>query len=110
MLALPLALSARCSAARHRSTPRHARDDRHRHADGAGDEERHSLVELTNQLRREKGLGVIDAILEAGPVRLRPILMTSLAMVLGMLPSAFGVGEGGEFPCADVAGDDWRRR
>ena len=55
------------------------------------------LVDLTNQLRREKGLGVIDAILEAGPVRLRPILMTTLAMVLGMLPSAFGVGEGGEF-------------
>ena len=55
------------------------------------------LVDLTNQLRREKGLSVVDAILEAGPVRLRPILMTTLAMVLGMLPSAFGVGEGGEF-------------
>ena len=55
------------------------------------------LVDLTNQLRREKGLSVVDAILEAGPTRLRPILMTTLAMVLGMLPSAFGVGEGGEF-------------
>jgi len=55
------------------------------------------LIDLTNQLRRDKGLSVIDAILEAGPVRLRPILMTTLAMVLGMLPSAFGVGEGGEF-------------
>ena len=55
------------------------------------------LVDLTNQLRREKGLGVIEAILQAGPVRLRPILMTTLAMVLGMLPSAFGIGEGGEF-------------
>ena len=55
------------------------------------------LVDLTNQLRREKGLGVVEAILQAGPVRLRPILMTTLAMVLGMLPSAFGVGEGGEF-------------
>ena len=55
------------------------------------------LVDLTNQLRREKGLSVVDAILEAGPVRLRPILMTTLAMVLGMLPSAFGIGEGGEF-------------
>jgi len=55
------------------------------------------LVDLTNQLRRDKGLSVVDAILEAGPTRLRPILMTTLAMVLGMLPSAFGVGEGGEF-------------
>ncbi|HEX5069424.1 MAG TPA: efflux RND transporter permease subunit [Vicinamibacterales bacterium] len=55
------------------------------------------LIDLTNQLRRDKGLGVVEAILEAGPVRLRPILMTTLAMVLGMLPSAFGVGEGGEF-------------
>jgi HAE1 family hydrophobic/amphiphilic exporter-1 len=55
------------------------------------------LVDLTNQLRREKGLSVRDAILQAGPVRLRPILMTTMAMILGMLPSAFGVGEGGEF-------------
>ena len=55
------------------------------------------LIDLTNQLRREKGLGVVEAILEAGPVRLRPILMTTMAMVLGMLPAAFGVGEGGEF-------------
>jgi HAE1 family hydrophobic/amphiphilic exporter-1 len=55
------------------------------------------LIDLTNQLRRDKGLSVVDAILQAGPVRLRPILMTTLAMVLGMVPSAFGVGEGGEF-------------
>ncbi len=55
------------------------------------------LVDLTNQLRREKGLGVSAAILRAGPARLRPILMTTMAMILGMLPSAFGVGEGGEF-------------
>ncbi len=55
------------------------------------------LVDLTNQLRREQGLSVTDAILQAGPVRLRPILMTTMAMILGMLPSAFGIGEGGEF-------------
>jgi len=55
------------------------------------------LVDLTNQFRREKGMSVTEAILHAGPVRLRPILMTTMAMVLGMLPSAFGLGEGGEF-------------
>jgi HAE1 family hydrophobic/amphiphilic exporter-1 len=54
------------------------------------------LVDLTNQYVRE-GLGVRDAILKAGPVRLRPILMTTIAMILGMLPSAMGRGEGSEF-------------
>jgi hydrophobe/amphiphile efflux-1 (HAE1) family protein len=39
----------------------------------------------------------LQAILEAGPERLRPILMTSAAMVLGMLPTALGRGEGSEF-------------
>ena len=38
-----------------------------------------------------------DAILKAGPVRLRPILMTTIAMILGMMPSAMGSGEGSEF-------------
>ncbi len=54
------------------------------------------LVDLTNQYVRE-GLSVTDAILKAGPVRLRPILMTTIAMILGMLPSAMGTGEGSEF-------------
>jgi hydrophobe/amphiphile efflux-1 (HAE1) family protein len=54
------------------------------------------LVDLTNQYVRE-GLSVRDAILKAGPVRLRPILMTTIAMILGMLPSAMGRGEGSEF-------------
>ena len=55
------------------------------------------LVDYTNQLHREEGLPVRDALLKAGPVRLRPIVMTTLAMILGMLPSAMGRGEGGEF-------------
>jgi outer membrane protein TolC len=55
------------------------------------------LVDLTNQMRREHGMGVVEAILHAGPIRLRPILMTTMAMILGMLPAAFGLGEGGEF-------------
>jgi hydrophobic/amphiphilic exporter-1 (mainly G- bacteria), HAE1 family len=54
------------------------------------------LVDYTNQLRRE-GLGVKEALLKAGPVRLRPIVMTTVAMILGMTPSAFGGGDGSEF-------------
>ena len=53
------------------------------------------LVEFTNQMRR-RGLGVREAILEAGPIRLRPILMTTLAMIFGMLPVAAGFGAGAE--------------
>ena len=46
---------------------------------------------------RDHGEPPMQAILEAGPERLRPILMTSAAMVLGMLPTAMGRGEGSEF-------------
>jgi len=55
------------------------------------------LVDLTNHYHREEGLSVKDAILKAGPIRLRPILMTTLAMILGMWPSAAATGEGAEF-------------
>jgi outer membrane protein TolC len=55
------------------------------------------LIDLTNHYVREQGKSVKEAILAAGPIRLRPILMTTLAMILGMLPSALGRGEGGEF-------------
>ncbi len=54
------------------------------------------LVDYTNQLRGE-GLAVREALLAAGPVRLRPIIMTTLAMILGMLPSAMSHGDGSEF-------------
>jgi HAE1 family hydrophobic/amphiphilic exporter-1 len=53
------------------------------------------IVEFTNQLRDE-GRSVRDALLEAGPLRLRPILMTTVAMVAGMLPVAFARGDGAE--------------
>jgi HAE1 family hydrophobic/amphiphilic exporter-1 len=53
------------------------------------------LVDYTNVLR-ERGIPRREAILQAGPVRLRPILMTTFAMVFGMLPVAFGMGEGAE--------------
>jgi HAE1 family hydrophobic/amphiphilic exporter-1 len=53
------------------------------------------IVDFTNQLR-EKGYEVKEALVEAGKERLRPILMTTLAMVLGMLPIALATGEGSE--------------
>ncbi len=53
------------------------------------------LVDYTNVLRG-RGMSRREAILQAGPVRMRPILMTTFAMVFGMLPIALGVGEGAE--------------
>jgi HAE1 family hydrophobic/amphiphilic exporter-1 len=53
------------------------------------------LIDYTNTLRT-RGLSRQEAILQAGPVRLRPILMTTFAMVFGMLPVAMGLGEGSE--------------
>jgi HAE1 family hydrophobic/amphiphilic exporter-1 len=53
------------------------------------------LVDYTNTLRA-RGMSRREAILQAGPVRLRPILMTTFAMVFGMLPVALGIGEGSD--------------
>jgi len=53
------------------------------------------LVDLINQLRQQ-GVERIEAIMEAGTARLRPILMTSLTTALGLLPMALGFGEGSE--------------
>ena len=53
------------------------------------------LVDYTNTLRG-RGMERREAILHAGPVRLRPILMTTIAMVFGMIPVAIGFGEGSE--------------
>jgi len=53
------------------------------------------LVTFANDQRRE-GMEPISAALQAGVVRLRPVLMTALAMILGMLPMSLGLGEGGE--------------
>ncbi|MFO1302352.1 MAG: efflux RND transporter permease subunit [Burkholderiales bacterium] len=53
------------------------------------------LVDFANRARRG-GASLHDALLQAGQVRLRPILMTTAAMIGGMLPLALGVGEGGE--------------
>ena len=51
------------------------------------------LVDFFNQAR-ERGTPVNEALIEAGSIRLRPILMTTLAMVFGMMPLALGLGEG----------------
>jgi HAE1 family hydrophobic/amphiphilic exporter-1 len=54
------------------------------------------LVDYTNQLRRNDNMPLFDAIRLSGTRRLRPILMTTLTTVLGLMPLAFGFGEGGE--------------
>ncbi|MGN6566442.1 MAG: efflux RND transporter permease subunit, partial [Flavipsychrobacter sp.] len=54
------------------------------------------MVSFANEVRVEKGLNAIEAALEAGKTRLRPVLMTALAMVLGMIPMSLGTGAGGE--------------
>jgi HAE1 family hydrophobic/amphiphilic exporter-1 len=53
------------------------------------------LIDYINQLRR-RGLPKMEAIVLAGRVRLRPILMTTLTTVLGLLPMALGMGDGAE--------------
>jgi HAE1 family hydrophobic/amphiphilic exporter-1 len=54
------------------------------------------LIDFTNRLRAA-GMEKHDALERAGAVRLRPILMTTLAIVVGSIPVAIGIGEGSEF-------------
>ena len=53
------------------------------------------LVDYANQLQRE-GLSAREAMRKAAPIRMRPVLMTALAMIFGVLPSALGIGPGAE--------------
>ena len=53
------------------------------------------LVDFTNQLR-EQGLGVHDALMQACPIRLRPILMTSISTIAAAIPPALAIGPGAE--------------
>src|SRR5690606_1155009 len=54
------------------------------------------LVEYIEQGRRERGLSREEAVIDAGAVRMRPILMTTLTTASGMFPLALGIGEGSE--------------
>ncbi|MEX0779632.1 MAG: efflux RND transporter permease subunit [Balneolales bacterium] len=54
------------------------------------------LIDYINLLRREENLSIHDALIKAGELRLRPILMTTLTTILALLPLSFGLGAGGE--------------
>ena len=54
------------------------------------------LVNSANDARVRDRLGVLEGVMKAGKTRLRPVLMTALAMLLGMVPMALSLGEGGE--------------
>lgn len=54
------------------------------------------LVSFANDLRVEKGVTPVEAALEAAKTRLRPVLMTAMAMIIGMIPMALALGEAGE--------------
>ena len=51
------------------------------------------ILDYTHQLR-EKGMGVIEALMQAAPIRLRPIVMTNIAIAMALLPQAMGSGAG----------------
>ncbi|TAK53409.1 MAG: efflux RND transporter permease subunit [Bacteroidetes bacterium] len=55
------------------------------------------LVDRTNQMRTERQMHTVEALLEAGQSRLRPILMTTASMIVGMLPIAFSLSPGSEW-------------
>ncbi|TGN38682.1 efflux RND transporter permease subunit [Marinobacter confluentis] len=54
------------------------------------------IVEFANQLQEDKGLGKREAVIEAAAIRLRPIIMTSLALIFAMVPLLIAVGPGAE--------------
>ena len=54
------------------------------------------LVDYINRLRKEEGVELKEAVIRAGRIRLRPILMTSLTTICGLIPMALGLGEGAE--------------
>ena len=55
------------------------------------------LIDFAKWSHKDRGLSLRDALIEAGRIRLRPILMTTIALVAGMIPVAIGYGEGADF-------------
>jgi HAE1 family hydrophobic/amphiphilic exporter-1 len=55
------------------------------------------LIDFAKWARAERGISIRDALIEAGGIRLRPILMTTVALIAGMTPIALGTGEGSQF-------------
>jgi len=53
-------------------------------------------IDIINRLRKEEGYGLLEAVKTGGKLRFRPILMTSLTTILGLVPLAIGIGEGSE--------------
>ena len=55
------------------------------------------LIDFAKWAREKEGMPLREALIEAGAIRLRPILMTTFALIAGMIPVALGGGEGGDF-------------
>jgi HAE1 family hydrophobic/amphiphilic exporter-1 len=55
------------------------------------------LIDFAKWAREERGVPLREALIQAGAIRLRPILMTTFALIAGMIPVAFGSGEGAQF-------------
>jgi len=55
------------------------------------------LIDFAKWARERNGMPLREALIEAGAIRLRPIIMTTVALVAGMLPVAYGTGEGAQF-------------
>ena len=55
------------------------------------------LIDFAKWSHKEKGMPLREALIEAGRIRLRPIMMTTIALVAGMIPVAIGYGEGADF-------------
>jgi len=96
LLAMPLIHRGIRGAPHYREYPQYIQFDRAHSPNGACEEELDPACRLYTNTLRERGMSRQEAILHACPVRLRPILMTTLAMVFGMMPVAFGIGEGSE--------------